>query len=68
MCCSQVVAALSDHIFAAYAEPTGKTGQFCHDVLVWYKPLYAFADDANANLMTPGAKLLSPNGVLAACR
>ena len=65
---NQVVAALAGRIFVAYAEPTGKTEQFCRDVLAWRKPLYTFADDANANLIALGAQPLCPEEVVAACR
>lgn len=60
---NRIVAALADSIFVAYADPLGKTEQFCRDVLSWRKPLYTLESDANANLIALGAKPLTPNDV-----
>ncbi len=60
---NRFVAALATHIFVAYAEPRGKMEQFCRDVLVWGKPLYTFADDANEQLVALGAKAVPANWV-----
>lgn len=50
------VAALANQIFVAYAEPEGKTEQFCHDILKWEKPVLTLSSDANAHLLAIGAK------------
>ncbi|MEA1867917.1 MAG: hypothetical protein U9N19_07455, partial [Thermodesulfobacteriota bacterium] len=50
------VAALSNQIFVAHAEPEGKTEQFCHDILKWKKPVLTLSSDANAHLLAIGAK------------
>ena len=61
---NQFVAALADQIFVAYAEPGGKTEQFCQEVLAWGKPLYTLASDANANLISLGARPVTPDSIL----
>ncbi|MBI1748928.1 MAG: DNA-processing protein DprA [Acidobacteria bacterium] len=53
---NRFVAALADAVFVAYAEPGGKTEQFCREIVSWGKPLYTFVDSANANLLKLGAK------------
>ena len=53
---NRFVAALADAVFVAYAEPGGKTEQFCREIVSWGKRLYTFIDDANANLLELGAK------------
>jgi predicted Rossmann fold nucleotide-binding protein DprA/Smf involved in DNA uptake len=55
---NRVVAALAERIFVAYAEPQGKTEQFCRDLLAWGKPLFTLESDANANLIALGAKAI----------
>jgi predicted Rossmann fold nucleotide-binding protein DprA/Smf involved in DNA uptake len=58
---NRFVAALADQIFVAYAEPNGKTEQFCREVMAWGKPVYTFENDANAHLVALGAKAMSPD-------
>lgn len=53
---NRFVAAIADRIFIAYAEAAGKTEQFCHEVLAWNKPIYAFDSDANKNLYMLGVR------------
>jgi len=60
---NQFVAALSDRIFVAYAEPQGKTETFCREAIAWGKPLYTLASDANSGLIELGAKLVGPNDI-----
>ena len=55
------VAALSNQIFVAHAEPEGKTEQFCHDILKWKKPVFTLPNEANEHLIAMGAKPVSPN-------
>ena len=50
------VAAVADAIFVAHARPTGKTEQFCREVLGWGKTVYTLDSDLNANLIDLGAK------------
>ena len=50
------VAAVADAIFVAHARPTGKTEQFCREVLGWGKAVYTLDNDLNANLIDLGAK------------
>jgi predicted Rossmann fold nucleotide-binding protein DprA/Smf involved in DNA uptake len=60
---NQVVAALADSIFVAYAEPFSKTETFCREILAWRKPLYTLNSRSNANLIALGAKPVSPNNL-----
>jgi predicted Rossmann fold nucleotide-binding protein DprA/Smf involved in DNA uptake len=50
---NQLVAALAEWIFVAYAAPGGKTEAFCKEVLAWGKPLYTFEE--NKSLIEMGA-------------
>jgi predicted Rossmann fold nucleotide-binding protein DprA/Smf involved in DNA uptake len=60
---NRVVAALAEQVFVAYAEPHGKTEQFCRTVLTWGKRLYTLESDANINLIAMGAKPITSGGV-----
>lgn len=60
---NQLVAALADSIFVAYAEPLGKTEQFCRDVLAWRKPLYTLENSANADLLALGGMPITPHNL-----
>ncbi|MDO8674325.1 MAG: DNA-processing protein DprA [Dehalococcoidia bacterium] len=60
---NRLVAALAERIFVAYAEPQGKTEQFCREVMAWGKPLYTLDDDANRNLLALGAKPIGNQGL-----
>lgn len=53
---NRFVAALAERVFVAYAEPGGKTEQFCREVIGWGKPLYTLDSEANANLRAMGAR------------
>jgi predicted Rossmann fold nucleotide-binding protein DprA/Smf involved in DNA uptake len=57
---NRFVAALADTVFVAHAEPGGKMGGICRDVLSWGKPLYTFESDANAHLTAWGAIPVNP--------
>ncbi len=57
---NRFVAALAGRVFVAYAEPAGKTEQFCREIIGWGKPLYTLGSDANANLMALGASTVRP--------
>lgn len=54
---NRFVAALSDALFVAHAEPGGKTEALCRQASSWGKPIYTFDDPANANLLALGAKV-----------
>lgn len=56
-------AALSSVIFVTYAEPAGKTEEFCRKVLSWQKPLYTFDSDYNKNIIDMGARPVKPENV-----
>lgn len=56
---NQLVAALADRVFVAYAEPSGKTESLCREVASWQKPLYTLESDYNANIIALGAKPLT---------
>jgi predicted Rossmann fold nucleotide-binding protein DprA/Smf involved in DNA uptake len=60
---NQIVAALSEAVFIAYAEPQGKTEQFCREILSLGKSLYTLDNDANASLIALGAKPILPNDI-----
>ncbi len=57
------VAALSSVIFVTYAEPSGKTEEFCQEILSWQKPLYTFDSDFNKNIINMGARPVKPENV-----
>jgi len=54
------VAALADGILIPYAGPSSKTEQFCRETLAWNKPVYTFSHTSNKNLITLGARPLTP--------
>ena len=60
---NRIVAALAERIFVAYAEPQGKTEQFCREVLAWGKPVYTLESDANTNLLALGVKAVGPQSL-----
>jgi len=61
ICRNYFVAALSNQIFVAYAEPEGKTERFCRDILKWKKPVLTLPNEANEHLLAIGAKPVSPD-------
>ena len=61
---NQLVAALADQVFVAYAEPSGKTESLCREVVSWQKPLYTLESDHNANIIALGAKPLTSESVI----
>jgi predicted Rossmann fold nucleotide-binding protein DprA/Smf involved in DNA uptake len=56
---NRFAAALADALFIAYAAPGGQMEQLCLEVITWGKPLYTFADEANAHLIAIGAKTVT---------
>ena len=56
------VAALSEQVFVAYAEPGGKTENLCSEILSWKKPIYTFNSDYNKNLIEMGAQPIGTGG------
>ena len=57
---NRFVAALADRVFTPYAGPSSKTEQFCSEILGWQKPVYTFSHVLNENLITRGARPLTP--------
>ena len=53
------VAALSEKVFVAHAEPGGKIENLCRDILSWKKPIYTFDSDHNKNLIEMGVQPVS---------
>ena len=60
---NRFVAALADTVFVAYADPGGKTEQFCREIVSWGKQLYTFEVGANANLLELGARSIQSHGL-----
>lgn len=52
------VGALAAKVFVAYADPGGKTEDFCKSVLRSGKPLYTFRSEYNKAIINIGAKLV----------
>jgi predicted Rossmann fold nucleotide-binding protein DprA/Smf involved in DNA uptake len=52
---NELVAALAERVFVAYATPGGKTESFYKKVLGWGKPLLTFNSPANTALLASGA-------------
>ena len=57
---NRFVAGLADRVFISYAGPSSKTEQFCREILSWQKPVYTFSHASNENLITLGARPLTP--------
>jgi len=55
---NQFVGALSTSVFVAYAEPGGKTEEFCQEILRSGKLLYTFESQYNKAIVEIGAKLV----------
>ncbi len=55
---NQFVAALATKIFVPYAAPSSKTLEFCRDLVSCGQPLFTLANEANANLISLGARPL----------
>ena len=60
---NELVAALAEKVFVAYAATGSKTERFCYDVLTWGKPLLTLESDENAGLPVLGAKPIWPKNV-----
>lgn len=58
---NQLVAALADRVFVAYAAPGGKTEVFCREILSQGKLLLTFDSEYTENLRTLGAQVLPPD-------
>lgn len=56
---NQLVAALAQQVFVAYAEPDGKTETFARMLIAADKPVMTFETKATENLLFAGAKPLS---------
>lgn len=56
---NQLVAALAQQVFVAYAEPDGKTETFARALIAADKPVTTFEAKETENLLTAGAKPLS---------
>jgi predicted Rossmann fold nucleotide-binding protein DprA/Smf involved in DNA uptake len=57
---NQFIAAISDAIFIAYANPSGKTIAFAQQVLAWGKPVFTLESNDNRDLIAIGAKTTCP--------
>jgi len=57
---NRFVAGLADRVFISYAGPSSKTEQFCREILSWQKPVDTFSHASNENLITLGARPLTP--------
>lgn len=55
------VATLAESVFIAYAEPGGKTEQFCREVVSSGKQVLTFESGENANLIALGARAIKSN-------
>ena len=55
---NQFVGALAAAVFVAYADPGGKTEEFCKEILHSGKPLYTFESQYNKAIVEIGAKLV----------
>jgi predicted Rossmann fold nucleotide-binding protein DprA/Smf involved in DNA uptake len=55
---NEVVSAMADRIFIAYAAPGSKTEDLCRKALSWDKTVSTFDTPKNANLVSLGAKTL----------
>lgn len=53
---NEIVAALANRVFVAYAAPGGKTETFCRRVVEWRKPLFTFDDPETTALRSFGAQ------------
>ena len=62
---NQLVGALASAVVVSYAEPGGKTEDFCKGILSG-KPLYTFESQYNKTIIDAGNRLIrkcSPNGL-----
>ncbi len=53
---NQFVGALAAAVFVAYADPGGKTEEFCKSILQSGKPLYTFESQYNKAILEIGAE------------
>jgi len=60
---NQFVGALAAAAFVAYAEPGGKTGEFCKKILNAGKSLYTFESQYNKAIVEMGAKTVASEWV-----
>jgi len=61
---NRFVGVLADQVFIAHAAPNSKTESFCGEVLEWNKPVYTLQSEANARLISLGAKGIHPEELL----
>lgn len=57
---NRFVAALADQVLIPYAGPSSKTEQFCREILAWHKSVYTLSHASNGNLITLGARPVTP--------
>ena len=57
------VTGLAHQLMVVHAAAGGATERLCHDFLATGKPVWSFADPANAHLITRGARPLLPGAV-----
>ena len=57
---NQFVGAVAAAVFVAYAEPGGKTEEFCKEILNAGKPLYTFESTYNGTIIEKGAFPVGP--------
>ena len=57
---NQLVAALADKVFVAYAAPGSKTETFCRAISKWTKPCFTFQSQYTENLVNMGFSAIDP--------
>lgn len=60
---NRFVAALADSVLIIYATPSGKTEDFCREILTWQKPVYTLPSGANEKFLAIGVKTLAPEQI-----
>lgn len=61
---NRFVAAMAKQVFITYAEPSGKTEQFCLQILDWNIQLLTFDTEDNQNLLNLGAIFIQQTNIL----
>lgn len=60
---NRVVAALASEVFIAHAHPESRTERFCFDLLARKKSLWTIASPENRDLISAGARPLTPSAL-----
>lgn len=60
---NRFVAAIADNVLIVHAAPSSKTEQLCRDVFSWRKAVYTIDNEANENLVSLGAHLVTGDAV-----